>query len=454
MNKEKIIVFGLGNTYKEHCNELDNNSSVVAYVDNNQNLWGKIYEGNIVICPHDINKYEFDKVVIFSVHAIEIKEQLKLMGIREEQISHYLEYTSQRRKKVYDIQISEKKNTALIITTPMGYHGGSIAAILLAKALVTNGYHVFLACEMIDEKFQKEYESEKLSFLIGANLQFPLEGNLSWVAEFDKVFVNTFPMIFTAIEISKYANVVLWLHESQNTYDYMDYWKVRILEQIKQANIEYWAVSNRASEIFKINVLDVPVKIVPYGIEDDFGVERRKSEIITFAQIGTIFPVKQQLLLLDAINEIGEYNESCRFLIIGNSGDTNYYQKMLREAEKHDNVNILDEVTASELRELYKKEIDVVLIPSKYESLPLTCVEAMMHYLPVICTNKSGMVDYIDDGMGGFLIDSQNGKALAEKLMYFIENRHNLYKMKHDARKVYETYFCYDKFVERIKKEI
>ena len=36
----------------------------------------------------------------------------------------------------------------------------------------------------------------------------------------------------------------------------------------------------------------------------------------------------------------------------------------------------------------------------------------------------------------------------------WVKNRDKLYKMKHDARKVYETYFCFDKFVERIKKEI
>ena len=67
----------------------------------------------------------------------------------------------------------------------------------------------------------------------------------------------------------------------------------------------------------------------------------------------------------------------------------------------------------------------VLVMPSRYEGLPLTMVEAMLCGRPVIATNVAGHAEIIEHGVTGFLADAATPHAMAAALEQFWNHRLN-----------------------------
>jgi glycosyltransferase involved in cell wall biosynthesis len=65
----------------------------------------------------------------------------------------------------------------------------------------------------------------------------------------------------------------------------------------------------------------------------------------------------------------------------------------------------------------------VLVMPSRYEGLPLVIVEAMLCARPVVATDVAGHVEVIEDGVTGFLADAPTVRAMSAALERFWERR-------------------------------
>lgn len=96
----------------------------------------------------------------------------------------------------------------------------------------------------------------------------------------------------------------------------------------------------------------------------------------------------------------------------------------------------------------YYKQCSVYVLPSYREGTPRTVLEAMAMGRAVITTDAPGCRGTVIDGQTGFLVPVQNGEAVAEKMMAFIENPELVKTM---GRSSYE--YCRDKFdVDKINE--
>jgi L-malate glycosyltransferase len=93
--------------------------------------------------------------------------------------------------------------------------------------------------------------------------------------------------------------------------------------------------------------------------------------------------------------------------------------------------------------------LDVYLNTSVHEGIPMTILEALSHGLPVIAPAVGGIVEIIDDGKEGFLIDSRNPHEFAEKCLLLKENRELREKMSRAAREKAEQTFSAKNMAER-----
>ena len=64
----------------------------------------------------------------------------------------------------------------------------------------------------------------------------------------------------------------------------------------------------------------------------------------------------------------------------------------------------------------YWSSIDVLLIPSRHEGLPLAALEAMAHGVPVIAFAVGGLPNLINDHHNGWLVEAGNKDALTNCL--------------------------------------
>lgn len=86
-------------------------------------------------------------------------------------------------------------------------------------------------------------------------------------------------------------------------------------------------------------------------------------------------------------------------------------------------------------------EADVFVLPSYREGLPLSTQEAMAIGRAVITTDVPGCRETVVDGVNGFLVEKWNPQALAEKMIYFIENPEQVAIMGHESYKIAQEKF-------------
>jgi glycosyltransferase involved in cell wall biosynthesis len=65
----------------------------------------------------------------------------------------------------------------------------------------------------------------------------------------------------------------------------------------------------------------------------------------------------------------------------------------------------------------------VLVMPSRFEGLPLAIVEAMLCARPVIATDVGGHAEVLEDGVTGFLADAPTVASVARALERFWESR-------------------------------
>lgn len=439
----RIVVFGVGKIYQECKSKILEHDEIVAFLDNNPNLENTLIDGILVFNPKNINNIIYDKIVIMTDYALEIRQQLIEMGYKEDNILHYLEYLG--TNVIKREPLCHGKN-CLIITWGLGYHGSAVAAIYLAKTLASRNMNVTIIARTVEENFANEFANEKIRIVQDKGIQVPKDMEYSKL--YDLVIVNTYLMLMCALKIAEHRNVFLWLHESSDNFQRLDYWKKKIFKEINNERLKLWAVSEIAKKNFfnKFNN-KFDIDILPIGIPD-----KNKENIfnlsskLKFAVIGSIYSLKQQCFFVDIVNDLEDSLASkCEFYLIGKFLNSEYEKKIKKEMKKTNRVIVIGEQSKEKMDVLYN-ELDVVVVPSLEETLSIVALEALMWGKVIIVSDHTGIAEYIKDKENGFICSARNGNEFKNTFMECINGIDKLKKIQINARKTYEEFFSMEVF--------
>ena len=95
---------------------------------------------------------------------------------------------------------------------------------------------------------------------------------------------------------------------------------------------------------------------------------------------------------------------------------------------------------------------DVFVLPSYREGVPRSTQEAMAVGRAIITTDVPGCRETVVDGVNGFLVPKWNPQALADKMIYFIENPEKIQVMGEESYKIAQEKFDARKVNERLLK--
>lgn len=159
--------------------------------------------------------------------------------------------------------------------------------------------------------------------------------------------------------------------------------------------------------------------------EDQIDIQKKRAEIginqdeFVIGNVGSLYPVKGQTYLLKAARNVISEIPSAKFLFIGKGGLKN----ILKEEAEH--LGIENSVKFLGFREDIKellKVMNVFVLSSLSEGLPLSLIEAMASKVPVVATNVGGIPEVVDDGMNGFLIPPAEPEAMAIKIKSLLKD--------------------------------
>uniref|UniRef100_A0A061R827 Glycosyl transferase family 1 domain-containing protein n=1 Tax=Tetraselmis sp. GSL018 TaxID=582737 RepID=A0A061R827_9CHLO len=138
--------------------------------------------------------------------------------------------------------------------------------------------------------------------------------------------------------------------------------------------------------------------------------------------VGTLCERKDQMLLVKAVKavllEAPELRRRLRVVLVGRDGTDPEYEAaldaLIESAKLKGNV-VVEPAAAAGVWD-YLAGSDLHVSTSRHESLPLNIMEAMAAGVPVVATAVNGVVELIEHGVDGVLIQPGDHKALAESI--------------------------------------
>ena len=201
-------------------------------------------------------------------------------------------------------------------------------------------------------------------------------------------------------------------------------------------------------------------KLLPYVIAlpcgDNFSVVEKNykdynKEKLKIIFVGNISQQKGLHILLKAIHIV---DKKITLSVIGREDIELRY---INNIKKYIAINKLESrikfhglLSGENLKEQYLRH-DVFVLPSVNEAYGIVFLEAMQFGLPVIGYNLGGAKEIIEDGVNGYLIDSEDHKRLAEIITLLDSDRKLFKKMSEVAQDKYSKHPTWDESNNKIR---
>jgi glycosyltransferase involved in cell wall biosynthesis len=194
---------------------------------------------------------------------------------------------------------------------------------------------------------------------------------------------------------------------------------------------------------------EAPIEIVPYGIPRPPVLSSSASERMRFLTLGSFEPRKGQDVLAEAISKMDcATRERCSFKMAGRVLDGAFYDELKMAVADLGQVELIDALDhASALKLL--NETDVVVLPSRDETMPIVILEAMGLGKAVISADVGGVCEWLRDGMNGLVVERENPAALAEALATCANKPELVKQLQAAGRRTFDRHFTLDRFASR-----
>lgn len=383
---------------------------------------------------------------------------LCVLGFSEDCKLRYAERYKLRSVNGLNFSRQRKKRLALL-SHVMARNGAPMALLNAAKILKGNGYEVdvYTATYGI---LAADFKAAGISVQIDPFLHaIPLVDE-PWYQEYDLIIANTAVLIGCFRKQLGDTPVLWWLHESSRN---LDICKVNSYKasKIKKKNIYAYGVSVVANRDFHVIAPNFPLSgTLPLGVGDRLKNGRRKDFVlpIRFIMCGSWEYNKGQDVFIKAVGFLNDdERRKCEFYMVGSKSkniiERDYLVKIEELMADHPEIKNIKTQPHEKLLSIYEN-IDVVVVPSRSESLSIVAIESLMMGIPCILSDNVGVASELINGKDGLIFPSGEAEKLAEKMRYLLIHPQAAVQMGQEGRRLYEEKFSEKRFAENILKTV
>ena len=156
------------------------------------------------------------------------------------------------------------------------------------------------------------------------------------------------------------------------------------------------------------------IHVIPNGVTiERFAPRAEPRPITTIITVANLRQEKAHEVLLAAAAQLMPRHPQLRFLIVGDGPRAAELRALAKTLGVAAQVSFLGH--REDVPELLAQS-DIYVLPSRSEAFPNGAIEAMAAGLPVIASRVGGLLDLIDDGRTGLLVQPDQPGALVEAL--------------------------------------
>lgn len=209
------------------------------------------------------------------------------------------------------------------------------------------------------------------------------------------------------------------------------------------------------SEVVKKSLLycdinESKITKVPYGVDVSHFAFKQKSGTSTPLKILFVGNLSYRKGIHHLLNVVSKFsNKEVELNLVGGYNPEGDFYK---EYHRTENINFHGFVTRDRISDMFQ-DTDVFVMPTLSEGLALVILEALATGTPVICTEKAGGNDAIEDYKNGIVLESGNREQLYDAIKWFIDNKDKLPAMSAEAHKTGMTY-SWDAYYSNLNKQL
>lgn len=215
---------------------------------------------------------------------------------------------------------------------------------------------------------------------------------------------------------------------------------------------------NKASLVTHEHIAPSLIRVIPNGIDGkkyqatiDGGLKRAALGLEPDAWpvlgwCGRLSPEKGLSVLLRAVPDLVRQYPRLRLVLAGDGILRKELESQAEEAGIAAHVRFLG--ARSDVPEVLQL-LDLFVLPSLREGLPLVLLEAMAAGLPIVATDVGGNHQAVTDGVTGYLVPSEHPEALAQVIGRLLHDDTMRRRFSDEARRRFAEQFTIGRMVER-----
>lgn len=225
---------------------------------------------------------------------------------------------------------------------------------------------------------------------------------------------------------------------------------VSISAATKEAMVKYDNFPRKKIKIiyngvkFRTNSIDRAQK------RQELDISTEDFVLVTAARLDSI---KNHGMMIRTMKRISESIPRCKLIIAGDGPEYAGLSEEIDSSGLSDSVILLG--FRDDIAEIFSAS-DVFLLSSVSEGTSVTLLEAMHAGLPAVVTNVGGNPEVLTDGETGFLVESDDDKAMAHKIIALYKDRNMAHQMggraKERAGKLFSLNNMINQYEEMYKR--
>jgi glycosyltransferase involved in cell wall biosynthesis len=159
--------------------------------------------------------------------------------------------------------------------------------------------------------------------------------------------------------------------------------------------------------------------------------QARNGTPLTIGYIGRMSAEKNPLGFIELAEQLLKLDAELTFRMAGNGPARKLVEQRLAESSYSNEIFYAGSVDVS-LQELH--ELDVLIVPSKFDGCPAIVMEANACGVPVLAAPVGGIPELIDEGVNGYLVHPQEFDQINDLLGTWKQSPESLTQLQRSAR--------------------